>query len=299
MLSGMRGVNHVILTRFNLPTPGLESRVRAREGWLRERIALFERYCAPSVAAQTTSDLTWLVYFDPETPGWLLHRLQPLIAQDLFRPVFRDSVSTDELIADIADAVHERRDFLITTNLDNDDALAGDFTARLQAAVPPPRTGATAIYLRHGLIKSTNRLYLRTDRRNAFVSVYEPWASAVTSWSEYHNEFHHVMPAIELGGQPAWLQVVHGANVSNRIRGRLVAPAQYEEIFGDLLDDVPPPTMWQIGLDTLICRPIRLFRDGSRTVARKAGLSLLGKARYGRAKQVLAELRNGGRKNSD
>ena len=58
MLSLVPTLDHVILTRFNLPTGGVEGIMRAREGWLRERIDLFERYCAPSVAAQRGAEVT-------------------------------------------------------------------------------------------------------------------------------------------------------------------------------------------------------------------------------------------------
>lgn len=61
-------VSHVFVTRFNLPTPGPESLVRAQEGWLRNRWELFCRYTVPSMRAQTSCDYDWLIYFDPESP---------------------------------------------------------------------------------------------------------------------------------------------------------------------------------------------------------------------------------------
>src|SRR6185312_5627395 len=66
-----RTVNHVLLTRFNLPSAGVQELIRAKDGWLRGRVALFERYTVPSVQAQTTQDFTWLIYFDPASPTWL------------------------------------------------------------------------------------------------------------------------------------------------------------------------------------------------------------------------------------
>lgn len=38
-----RALSHVLLPRFNLPSPGLESLVRAQDGWLRARWDLFSR----------------------------------------------------------------------------------------------------------------------------------------------------------------------------------------------------------------------------------------------------------------
>ncbi|WP_299134485.1 glycosyltransferase [uncultured Amaricoccus sp.] len=58
---------HVIQTRFNMPSPGRESQIRARPGWLAGRFELFERYCLPSIAAQSLKDFHWVIYFDAAT----------------------------------------------------------------------------------------------------------------------------------------------------------------------------------------------------------------------------------------
>jgi hypothetical protein len=278
-------VNQVFLTRFNLPTAGVEGLIRAREGWLRERVDLFERYTVPSVAGQTVR-ATWLVYLDPESPAWLLRRLDPFVEEGLLHAVLRTAVSREELIADIAEALPSRGDVLVTTNLDNDDGVARDLSARLTAVDDPrPRT---ALYVSHGLIKGPEGLFLRTDRRNAFCSVREAWDAPVTAWSEYHNELGRVMPVVELGGAPGWLQVIHGNNVSNRVRGRLAAPGAYRDLFPGLLDDVPVPSASQLARDRWLRRPARETRDAARAAARVAGLQILGKERYGRAKVRLS-----------
>ncbi|WP_447647058.1 glycosyltransferase [Nocardioides zeae] len=81
---------------------------------------------------------------------------------------------------------------------------------------------------------------MRTDPRNAFCSVHEPWEGAVTCWTDWHNRLAHHMPVEVLGGHPGWLQVVHGHNVSNRVRGRLVDPARYAAVLPPL-DGLAPP----------------------------------------------------------
>jgi hypothetical protein len=280
-------IDHVLLTRFNLPTAGVEGLMRAREGWLHDRVQLFERYCAPSVANQT-KPVSWLVYFDPASPDWLMERLRPFVERGLFLPVLRAAVNQDDLISDIAKAVPDQGDILITTNLDNDDGLAVDFSERITAVeVPDPRA---VVYVTRGLIKSAQGVFLRIDRRNAFCSVREPWNSATTAWAEYHNEFPRVMPVVELDGPPGWLQVVHGANVSNRVRGRLVAPSPHLARFAGMLDDVPIPSSSELARDALIHQPMRTARDGARSVVRMAGLRILGKDRYQRAKLKISVL---------
>jgi len=285
-------VDHVLLTRFNLPTGGLEGLVRAREGWLRERADLFERYCAPSVAGQQGGPVTWIVYLDPESPPWLLDRMAPYADRGLLHLVLRESVGVPELREDIARVVPEPGERLLTTNLDNDDGIALDFCARLASVVSAePRV---AIYVTSGFVLTDDGLFLLRDRHNAFCSVLESWESPVTSWSEYHNELHKVMPVIELGGPPGWLQVVHGGNVSNRKRGRLVSPAAHRDAFAVALD-VPEPSVRSLLVDRWLRAPGRHARDRTRAGLRAAGLRVLGKDGYGAVKARAVSVVSGAR----
>lgn len=283
----MPRIDHVLVTRFNLPTQGVEGLIRAREGWLQDRVALFERYCAPSVARQTRP-VSWVVYLDPESPPWLLDRLRPYTEAGLFHTVLRASVTRHELLSDIRHLVPDPGDILITTNLDNDDGLALDFSERVMAVeTPHPRV---VVYLTRGLIKKGEQVYSRRDRRNAFCSIREPWDGAVTAWSEYHNEFPRVMPVVQLGGPPGWLQVVHGSNVSNRIRGRRINPTSYASRFEGLLDDADIPTTSEVARDLIVALPVRFARDLGRSAMRSSGLRLLGKDRYQAAKLQLSKI---------
>lgn len=279
--------DHVILTRFNLPTAGVEGLIRAREGWLAERVELFEAYTLPSVAGQTKRPV-WLVYFDPESPQWLIDRLRPWREQGIFTAVMRDAVGAVELRQDLVAHGQRQHERLATTNLDNDDGLAVDFCERLASV--RVRDVPRVIYWPAGLIRRDVELYLRADRRNAFPTVLETWDSPVTSWSEYHNEFPKVMPVVEIKAPPGWLQVVHGSNVSNRVRGRLVSPESYRDRFGPALEGVSMPRRSAELGDALIGYPLRAARDGVRAAARVAGLSVLGKDRYQAAKASLARI---------
>ncbi|WP_166787748.1 glycosyltransferase [Cryobacterium luteum] len=269
-------IEHVLLTRFNLPSAGPEQVIRAKDGWLAERIILFERYCVPSVRSQTNQNFTWIIYFDPESPAWLRQRVTALKADGIFQAVYRSSVSRSELLADIRTIVGREREVLITTNLDNDDGLATDFVDRLQQAnVPPHRT---AVYLTSGLIASRNALYLRRDARNAFCSVRESWDDPVSCWAAWHNRLGESMPVIEIDGAPAWLQVVHGSNVSNRVRGRLVSPLPYARLFGPQLNALTVPAHRRMLIDRLISVPIRITREALRAGAKQMTVRLLGTA---------------------
>jgi Putative rhamnosyl transferase len=287
-------VNHVLLTRFNLPSEGYESLVRAKEGWLRERIALFERYCIPSVRAQTNQAFHWIIYFDPESHEWLKQRIENHVEDKLYTPIFRKSVSLSELLGDIRGLSIIESPRLITTNLDNDDALATDFVERIQKSAPSQ--GKKAVYLAHGIIKSGPRLYLRVDRTNAFCSVACDWASPTSCWSDWHTRLAKSMPSVELHGEPAWLQVVHGRNVCNRVSGRLVSSSEYTRLFPGLLDDVCIPTRRELLVDMFVSGPRRLLRDSGRLFAKNIVIRLLGKGSLDKAKIRLTFLR--GRSNT-
>jgi hypothetical protein len=282
-------VDHVLLTRFNLPSVGFESIIRAQDGWLKDRIELFERYCIPSVQAQTCQAFHWIAYFDPESPEWLKSRIQSHVDDKLYTPIFRSSVSLTELTEDMLNVTGGKASRLITSNLDNDDALAVDFVARLQKAAP--ERGRTAIYLARGVIKSKSHLYLRVDKTNAFASVADDWPPSYSCWSDWHTRLGKSMPTLELYGEPAWFQVVHGRNVNNRVRGRLTSPSKYDYLFPGLLDEIQTPNPQEYAIDTFVARPRRFARDSGRTVGKNIALRLLGKDSLDKTKVLLASLR--------
>jgi N-acetylglucosaminyl-diphospho-decaprenol L-rhamnosyltransferase len=255
-------INHVLLTRFNLPSRGAESFIRARENWLRLRMNLFEHYCVPSVRSQSVDNLSWIVYLDPESPNWLKARMAEIAETTICTPIYRDEVPRAELLADIKSVVGTAGDWLVTTNLDNDDSLAFDFAERVQSVAVG--TSRRAVYVDNGLVLSAGRIYLRRDRQNAFCSVAESWASPGTCWSAWHNELHRTMPVAHISGRPSWLQVVHGDNVSNRVRGHLVSPDPYRAHFPGLIDEVTVPSLGVMIADRLLHSPSRVVREAVR-----------------------------------
>ena len=282
---------HVFLTRFNLPSRGNESLVRAREGWLRNRVGLFERYCLPSMAAQTSRAFRWIIYFDPESPPWLMQWLQEKARDGAFTPIFRAEVSRSEMLEDIAGLTAQIPQVPLTTNLDNDDALAVDFVERLQAIAPP--AVRTAVYLARGIVRTDTGAYLRTDRSNAFCSVWEPWDGAVTCWAAHHDKLGQTMPTLALDGPPGWLQVVHGTNVSNRARGRLVSPRRYGPLFAGLMDDIAEPSRGDMARELLVNAPRRVLREAGRAGAKRVVYALWGTEGADRVKETWTRLRFG------
>lgn len=270
-----RHIDHVLLTRFNLPTEGFEGLIRAREGWLRERVELFEAYCAPSVSSQACQNFRWIVYFDPDSPEWLKDWISKRSA-GLFTPIFRLSVTSDDVVIDIKTLLGPSDSILVTSNIDNDDALALNFVERIQATAASYKE-RSAVYMTYGLIKNGSRIYLRRDARNAFCSVVETWDSPRTCWYDWHNLLGNSMSVLQAAGDPGWLQVVHGRNVSNRVRGKLVAPYEYLQLFPRLLDDVAPVPFRVRASDVMFAQPMRTLKEIARAALKAVAIRAFGK----------------------
>lgn len=274
-----------------MPSAGAESLIRSRDGWLRDRVALFERYCLPSVKAQTVRDFVWLVYFDPDSPQWLQDWIVA-VNDGSFVPIMRTSVDRAALLSDIRSRLSTEPEFLVTSNLDNDDAIATNFVERVRLlAQSQTTTGPCAIYLGNGLIRSGNSLYRRTDLDNAFCSVSEPWLDAGTCWVDWHNLLSRIYPVVVDRGEPGWLQVVHGGNVSNRARGLRTRPDRWSGTFPDLLADVPQPGPADLVLDAGLMAPARWIRDRIRAGLRRSIVAVAGKSGLDRVKIIVRSIR--------
>lgn len=273
-------VPHVFLTRFNVPTNRVESSIYSPE-WLTNRIALFEKYTLPSVRAQAAEGRHWLVYCGIDSPEWLRAYMTRLTDAGLLTALYiTGPLSEAQIRRDVADAIGRQGGPVTTSNLDNDDGLAADYLTRVRSV--EPREAHALLVLDEGLILSAGRAYFRVDVHNAFSAVLTDVGSAEfrSCWAEWHNRLHLVLPAYHVRGGPAWLQVVHGVNVSNRVRGRLTTPDPHVSRFGALLDGVQTPPGSQVVMDRVVFGPARDAKDAGRTRAARLARATMGQQRY-------------------
>ena len=123
----MTALTHLLITRFNLDYGDLYP---YSEAWMEHRMALFERYCLPSVRRQRGAGFAWRVYFDRTRTARHEARMRALLDRPGLHPVFVDSPAA--MIADLR-AQAPARGLFLTTRLDNDDVLHPDFTRDVQA----------------------------------------------------------------------------------------------------------------------------------------------------------------------
>jgi hypothetical protein len=207
--------NHLILTRFNIKTDWSGGRAPDSQ-WLAHRFNLFEQFCFPSVMAQTCQDFSWLVFFDIDTPDDFRAKIDEFAKQPRFQPIFVDSLSQSALV-DIVfryiDSPH-----LITTRIDNDDALSPNFVKNVQNTFDGQALEFINFPNGYLLDYQLGRLYKGVIFSNQFISLIESTTNVRTVWCGEHPKLNLVGPIRDVQTEPSWLWVIHGRNVRGRVR---------------------------------------------------------------------------------
>jgi len=208
---------HVILTRFNVRVeqsdpPGCD--------WLEHRFALFERFCLPSVKAQTCGNFVWILFCDPDIPGPFLDRIGAYAQWKTLRPIFfRNVFDRGMAVAAVSDLTRGHS-HLITSRLDNDDAICRTFVESIQRSFRGQKF--EFFNFTNGYILDTNadgRIWSGRHTSNAFISLVERAADRSTVYCGNHMDLDRQGPVTQIAEPAAWLQVVHGRNLSNRVWG--------------------------------------------------------------------------------
>jgi hypothetical protein len=219
--------DHFVLTRFNVR----QGDARADEAWLRHRLRYFEDLCHRSVSAQTVDTFTWLVYFDAERDPWFQEEIDRLSA-GVFEPVWVDGAMS---ITEYANAVADRSDkgWVITTRMDNDDAIARDFIEGIQREFRNQEFGF--LNFPSGLqLTEDGRLFRWSDPAGPFISLIEKRVDGglpQTVYIDGHHRLERYGPITQVRAHPMWVQAVHGQNIANAVKGIRTAPHVLDEHF--------------------------------------------------------------------
>lgn len=222
MVNGGTQFDHVILTRFSVRFTA--DQPPADEDWLAYRWGFFRDALASSLSRQTEKAFTWLVFFDSSAPEWLREEVAAL-SPGLFHPVWLDEPWGHAPLRRAVDE-HSSQDWLITTRIDSDDAVARRFVEDLQSRF----AGQESMYVNflHGLqVVRTGELYRYWKPVNSFISYIERRDATPprTVFQDFrHRQSNTIAPVLNVVGEPRWMQVVHGGNVANSVRGHRISP---------------------------------------------------------------------------
>ena len=239
-------MNHFILTRFNvrLYPKDKNGHVTLTPEWLEHRFQLFELYTLPSLSAQTCKEFKWIILIDRETPQEHKDRLEKCrercpnmevirVKSDMGHystRVFREVIQRDMKELNGEDYKDGK---VLTTWMDNDDALAIDFVERVQQeAAKLPLKRPTFIAFHYGLQYFTQRKVAVRHRfkNNHFISLLEVMQPAElpktvfgygNHWYVYDFEKQCDIHQVATTEKAAWIEVVHNRNVANDILPRM------------------------------------------------------------------------------
>lgn len=214
--------DHFVLTRFNA-TVDYGGALGLDPVWLSNRFDLFNRFCYPSVRAQSNQNFKWIVFFDKRTPEAFKYRVREYATWPNFVPVYVDGLLTDAVSRGIvAGHVKKASRYLITTRLDNDDAISRDLIKTVQIHFNGQEY--QFVNFAHGYCWYNGQVYALEDLSNPFISLIEKIRTTTGEFDTVYCGSHTGLSAagqvLQIDTRPAWIQVIHRGNVSNVIRGK-------------------------------------------------------------------------------
>jgi radical SAM protein with 4Fe4S-binding SPASM domain len=223
---------HFLITRFNVRIfyanpPDVE--------WLEHRFQLFDRFCYPSVFGQSTQNFKWIVLFDEQTPEHYRQRIQKYAQWENFCPVYVPALENSQAVQQavrlaiirlIQQQFPEPPAYLITSRVDNDDALCTRFLELVQQQFH--QQAFQFVNFPQGYVWNEGKVYLHPPYpQSPFVSLIEKVGEFTpdglqTVFCQNHHEIHLMgdqFKVVEVDCTPAWMQVVHGKNIYNHVKG--------------------------------------------------------------------------------
>lgn len=232
MSDNHKQIQHFILTRFNLLLWNRDkegAKVRTTK-WLEHRFSLYEQYCLPSIIGQTCQDFEWIVLFDIMTPERFKVKIETYQKEcPQLIPIFVEpengccfaGIFKDQVVKRLNKNHNENEKRVLTTYLDNDDALNVRFVEDLQSRVRT-LSNETFIYYDEGYQFYTDHKYMMQINypRNHFVSYVEK-SNPDTVKSVFGFGGHYYVYTIKgakiehVKNLPMWCEVVHEKNILN------------------------------------------------------------------------------------
>ncbi|AVR45956.1 hypothetical protein C7S20_12210 [Christiangramia fulva] len=220
-------MKHFLCTRFNLKN---EDWIHTKKGksvltkkWLSSRFYLFEKFCVPSVKNQTNKNFKWVIFFDIDTPTKFKKKINGLLAKDnLFIPLYINGIGELEtsLSRFILKEISIKSETIITTRLDNDDAIHKDFISTIQKLASGKSEAVIDLIrgLQIDIQKDPFQVRNHFKYYNPFISIVETGDNFKTVLSRHHYEWSDHANIIAYKSDRLWLEVIHDKNMVNEVK---------------------------------------------------------------------------------
>jgi len=223
----MAKFTHYLVTRFNVPVERWQrdksGHATLNDSWFDHRLDLFSTYCLPSVLHQTNQDFQWLIYCDQKISPSQLLKLSKLVA-DVTRFTIRMADSLERMLDDLRQLISEAgTPYVITSRLDNDDAIAINFIQDIQSGFEEKEL--MLLHFDDGIaydciVRVATRM--QTKVHNTFTSLVERIATThdiVTVYGFHHTEIPSSIQIVHISGGEHWLKVIHDRNLRSQLAG--------------------------------------------------------------------------------
>jgi hypothetical protein len=225
-------ISHFLLTRFNLKLwqQDKNGEKTHSNAWLAERFRLFETYCLPAVATQTCKNFRWIVLFDNDTPDIYKQKINLYkIRCEQFVPLFLNEDEAPDYVIflnkQIKQLAVDNCRYIISTRLDNDDAINVNYIAQIQNIVRTQNIeNEFCLSFKWGLqyFEKWNFAVKIKFPNNHFISLIEPNKVNHKLQNVYeieHLKVKHFCKVININNKDnAWLEIVHSSNASNDVK---------------------------------------------------------------------------------
>lgn len=256
--------DHIVITRFSAVFTA-EQPPPSRE-WLEYRLAFFvEATCSSLERQRPSREYRWMVFFDDRCDADFKQRVESL-SEGLFEPVWTHENFWSGVVQR---EVQEKTTapYLITTRLDSDDGVAIDFIAGVQAEFQ--HQDLLFVNFPRGLqVDRSGAIYKLDYPSNPFLSLVEQRQTGRSPLTVFGSGAHRSAglhgPVREVMTHPMWMQVVHGSNLANGVRGSRTTPKEANRWF-----DLELPYSRTVS-------PVRLFGEWTR----QATINLLRRVRH-------------------
>ena len=232
------GLKKYIAIRYNVATGFKPSqwdgkgRANLDPVWLVERLALFDKYCAPSLESQSLKDFAVLVAFDADTHENYVRTVCSCVAGIDVRPVLvkagdDHNASFNAFVQSDSDA-----EYVSLTRFDSDDALAPGFMQRVdhfaRREIDKGVVDVQPLYIAfptgQNFDTATGRYTHHDYVTSAFGTLVEKRSPAMSGvYSDHHAKMATRFNTVVAASKDAqWCIVIHDNNAANVLRGKPV-----------------------------------------------------------------------------
>ena len=194
--------------------------IRTDSVYLSKRFELFEKYTVPSIKMQTNQHFYWVVLFShalPDKYRQKVEKIQETLPNLL--PLFLSD--DDEPQIAILNLISKYQfETLITSRIDNDDAVHLDFIDTIQRHISIPTTSELIIFPNGLQYDCTKQLMTHYHfPNNHFSTLVIANSCPIKTILDYdHMKINRFFPTRFLNKEkPMWLEVVHDGNILNRM----------------------------------------------------------------------------------